>query len=152
MHIKINDYLIYGNSDICHLANIHACKEPCHRQIVNYTGVLDKHHPYYLHYEVENKLYLNIVDSHRPLFFLDTFEIFLDFAEKIINSGDKVIIHCNEGRSRSPSLALLLMSKRLDLLPNDSYKSAYTKFMKYFPYNPSRGIYLFLNNYWDQIK
>ena len=94
---------------------IHACKSPCHQRALGYRGSLPKDHPNYLVYERENHLFLNIIDPNEPLFMPPLFTASLDFIEKHI-SKRKVLIHCNEGLSRSPSLALLYLQNALELL------------------------------------
>ena len=66
----------------------------------------------------------------------------------------QVLVHCNEGLSRSPSLILLYLAKMEKLISNESYTAAQVEFVKqYYPfYSPGRGIYLFLKSNWNQIK
>jgi predicted protein tyrosine phosphatase len=97
-----------------------------------------------------NHLYLNMVDPPIPLFKPEMFKIFFAFMDKQI-SNRPVLIHCNQGLSRAPSLTLLYMAKRLNLLPNTSYQDALLEFEKNYPYQPGKGIETFLTNYWDSL-
>jgi predicted protein tyrosine phosphatase len=63
--------------------------------------------------EREYDLYLNIIDPPVPLFKPPLFSSFLVFADKHWRSGKKLLIHCNQGESRAPSLALLFLEKKL---------------------------------------
>ena len=121
---------------------VHACKSPCHQKAVGYKGSLDKNHPNYLWLEDEFNLYLNIIDPLVPLFKIDSFIKFLEFASK----HENVFIHCNQGQSRSPSLVMLLMAARGEI-QNESYWLARDD----FPHEPSLGIQVFLSEHWDEL-
>lgn len=150
MIIKVADRLYFGDESLCSNSNeisiVHACKNPCFAKVV-----LSERCNSNLIYNRGHHLFLNMIDPDRPLFILRSFESFLQFVDiEIINMD--VVIHCNKGESRSPSLALLYMAKRLNLLPTASYDSAATLFSNKFPYNPSRGIKIWMRNNWDKIK
>lgn len=141
MYTKCNDWAI-----------VHACKSPCHQRALRYKGSLPKTHPHYLTYEIENHLFLNMIDPPTPLFKPQLFTASLDFIEKHI-SERKVLIHCNLGLSRAPSIALLYLAKRTDAITNASYKEAIQEFIKLFPrYSPSRGIAIYLLKNWSAFK
>jgi protein-tyrosine phosphatase len=95
-------------------------------------------------------LYLNLIDPPQPLFMMDSFSEFLVFADREI-AERHVLIHCNQGESRAPSLTVLYLAKRLGMLPNDSYSSAASEFRAKFPYNPGRGIMTWLTTNWGKI-
>jgi predicted protein tyrosine phosphatase len=83
---------------------------------------------------------------------LPTFTAFLAFVDKHI-AHRKVIVHCNRGKSRAPSLAMLYMAKRLQVLPGaDSYAGVAEAFRTSHPYQPSRGISMWLARHWAMIK
>jgi hypothetical protein len=128
-----------------------ACKYPCHRRSVgNETRSISRDCPHYLVLKRGHQPYLNIIDPPLPLFMMPTFAAFLRFVDREIKERD-VLIHCNQGESRAPSLALLYMAKRLSALPNDSYNMAATEFRRRFPYNPGRGIATWLTKNWTNI-
>ncbi len=158
MQTCVTDVLYFGDGSSCTPMNsqkyaiIHACKEPCHRQAVGYREKsLNSAHPYYLSYEKDNQLFLNLIDPPVPLFKLESFKIFLEFSDRARASGNPILIHCNQGQSRAPSFALLYMAKRLDLLPNASYLLARAAFEEKFPYEPGKGIAKFLEDNWDKL-
>ena len=96
---------------------VHTCKSPCHQSAVGYQGKLPNTHPNYLVLETENNLFLNIIDPLAPLFMPPLFTAFLAFANKHWGQGKKLLIHCNQGESRAPSLAMLFWQKELLLSP-----------------------------------
>jgi len=118
------------------------------------TNKPNKNHPNYIFFEKENRLSLNWVDGAAHLYNwsgIDTFIKILDFIEKWSNQR-KILIHCDQGQSRSPTLGLLYLAKRLKSIPNDSFENAKNKFMKIYPnYLPS-GIGDYVAQYWNEIK
>ena len=74
-----------GGQDDCqrgfdNLSVVHAVKHPCHQRILQYKGSLPPSHPNYLYFRQDQDLFLNIIDPDVPLFKLETFKIFLEFA------------------------------------------------------------------------
>ena len=152
----ISERLSFGGQSSCKphkpgQAVVHACKEPCHRSAVGYdTKSLASTHPLYLAHRQGQDLYLNLIDPPVPLFKRESFEIALGFMHEAYKAGS-VHIHCNQGQSRAPSLALLLMAKRLGTLPNASYAEARAAFERMHPYMPGDGIARFLAENWHQL-
>jgi predicted protein tyrosine phosphatase len=99
-------------------------------------------------------LFLNIVDMERELSMIYTHPIMkvaIEFIKKHIVER-KILLHCNQGMSRSPSIALFYLA-RIGIISNDSYLNAVIDFHKLYPYfNPGRGIALYMNNNWNEIK
>jgi hypothetical protein len=158
MRTKITDKLSYGDGTECNdindgsIAVVHACKEPCHRRAVGYTTrSIPSSHPNYLALERGHHLYLNMIDPEQPLFMMQSFDAFLGFVDREI-AHRPVFIHCNQGESRAPTLALIYMAKRLGLLPNESYIAAALAFQSEYPYKPGRGIQLWLERNWGTIN
>jgi predicted protein tyrosine phosphatase len=84
-----------------------------------------------------------------PLFPNELFAAFLPFAREMWDSGKQLLIHCNQGESRAPSLALIFLAKHLQAVSNESYAMARTDFNQVFPhYMPGRGIETYLTNNW----
>lgn len=153
------DLLYFGDLTACNAANhqkfamVHACKDPCHRHAVGYSEKsLPKTHPAYLSHETDNQLFLNLIDPPIPLFQIESFKIFLKFSGHATKQGRPILVHCNQGQSRAPSLALLYMAKGLRLLPNENYAAARTAFEENFPYTPGKGIEKFLADNWDGLN
>ncbi|MEC4682096.1 MAG: hypothetical protein VST70_00200 [Nitrospirota bacterium] len=135
-----------GNSG---LAVVHACKSPCHQRVVGYSGNLQKTHPNYLVLEQGYDLFLNIIDPSTPLFMPQLFTSFLSFATKHWEEGTRLLIHCNQGESRAPSLALLFLAKSLSAINNSSYLAARKEFEPLYPqYKPGKGIEAYFSNNW----
>ena len=129
---------------------VHACKEPYHREALGYKGRgAPKDHPEYLHAMRDNRLILNLVDADNPDFIHgEVIFTALDFISEGLLSGKKVLIHCNQGRSRSAGIGLLFMAV-YDLIPNQTLEDAEAAFISMYPlYQPGKGIREFLGNNW----
>jgi hypothetical protein len=156
---EVAQNLYVGDDDDCQRAPddwavVHACKHDCHQKGVGYTGDLNQSHPEYLIAQRESDLYLNIVDMERKLSHEYTEPIVSATFDFIDDNRDskEVLVHCNQGRSRSPALAMLYLAKRADTLPDSDYESAKQAFADlYPPYRPGRGIELYLREYWPQL-
>lgn len=135
-------------------AVVHACKHPCHQAAVGYSGNLPQSHPQYLVYETERDLYLNLVDMDRPQqhqYMQPIVEATFEFIDNHLSDG-RVLIHCNQGRSRSPTLALLYLAKRTDVLPSTDYQTAKQAFNQLYPkYEPAGGFESYLPRYWNEL-
>ena len=67
-------------------------------------------------YELNNELFVDIVDEQDPDYF--EFEMFVQIL-KWLNKREKVFVHCDYGQSRSPSFCMLYSSKVLKVLRSD---------------------------------
>ncbi|MEQ8158311.1 MAG: hypothetical protein GXX80_13265 [Thermotogaceae bacterium] len=154
---KVCDRLYVGSEADCfhsrpEWAVVHACKHPCHVNAVGYYGSLPKNHPSYLSLERGANLYLNIVDPDIPLFMSQTFVDFTTFTQKHYIEGKNLLIHCNLGESRAPSLALLFMAKGLHVISDRSYEEARKEFQISYPgYKPGLGIARYFADNWDRL-
>lgn len=90
---------------------IHAAKDPWHRNALGYTGRgAPKDDPEYLIAvrQEGKRVYLNMVDAHDSKYI--PMEIFEAVTEHVTQAhkvnGEPVLIHCNQGHSRSPALAM----------------------------------------------
>jgi hypothetical protein len=155
--IKIDKNLYVGNLiDYDNVQNdpnfyfIQACKEPCHRNAVGYTGrSVEKTHPEYLFANRPNRLILNMVDTPTGKYFDKIlFDKSIEFINKHVKLNQDVLIHCNQGMSRSPSIGLLYlaMTKKIN---STTFSSAKEEFIRIYPeYNPS-GVQEFLIDNWN---
>ncbi|WP_104001908.1 hypothetical protein [Marinobacterium lutimaris] len=154
---KVYERLFVTDATSCSLGSddvavVHACKSPCHQRAVGYTGTLPSSHPNYLVLEQGSDLYLNIIDPPVPLFLPALFSSFLDFAKKHWDDGKTLVIHCNQGESRAPSLALLFLARSLTVIDDSSYSSARDEFQKlYHRYLPGKGIQTYFSQNWSKL-
>lgn len=140
---------LMGSHDV---AVVHACKSPCHQGAVGYRGKLPESHPNYLVLERGLDLYLNIIDPPVPLFKPVLFSSFLGFSKKHWDNGRRLVIHCNQGESRAPSLALLFLARELAVIDDSSFSSARYEFQKLYPrYQPGKGIQAYFTHNWAEL-
>lgn len=155
---EISENLLVGDEADCRaseeIAVVHACKTPCHQNAVGYSGSLPQDHDEYLTSSQDSDLYLNIVDMDHLAkeYTQPILNEALDFIEKKINSN-QVLVHCNQGRSRSPGIALLFLAKRRGAITDSSYREAKKEFQElYGNYRPGRGIDSYLRNHWEELE
>ena len=129
---------------------IHACKT-CHQRAVGYKGSLPPTHPNYLIYENGAHLFLNMVDMPnelQPRFTNPIFDCAISFIKREIQNR-KILIHCNVGQSRSPSIGLIYLAIT-GIISNNSFETAMEEFRKLYPeYFPGTGIMLYMQHNWD---
>ena len=152
--IEVQNGLHVGKEADCRVGDhewavVHACKSPCHQRSV---GCLSRSYPHYLALEQGTDLYLNLIDPPKPLFMAPSFNSFLAFSRVQLEEFRKILIHCNQGESRAPSLALLLLAKLVSSISNESYGAARAEFETLFKgYNPGMGIRKYLADHWSEF-
>ncbi len=92
---------------------------------------------------------LNLVDVPNPAYIQkDIIDAALEFIHKGLSDSHKVLVHCNLGDSRSPSIGLLYLSKYTDKLPKE-FSAAEREFRQIYPfYNPGKGMRGFVVKNW----
>jgi hypothetical protein len=155
--VEVHERVYIGGEALCRdgaadIAVVHACKTPCHQRAVGYRGSLPNTHQNYLVMRRPFDLFLNMIDPPQPLFKLPVFTEFLLFAAEHWDAGRSLAIHCNQGESRAPSLALVFLAKHLRVLPDDSFAGAAGAFrIRYSAYRPGAGIQRFLADNWTAL-
>jgi hypothetical protein len=156
-HLWVGDEYDYReNGDQRGWYVVQACKEPFHREALGYTGrAAPKDHPEYLFAYRGTRLILNMVDADDPRYFPDEMiEEALSFLDDlIVNKRGSVLVHCNTGESRAPSLAMLYLATRAPGFPNLLFHAA-EKQMKqlYPPYAPHEGIRQYMQQHWERYR
>lgn len=158
---SIVDYEALGPA-ILRYSVLGCAKEPLHRRFAKLDGAsedgyttrsMDKSETEYLYAERSHALYLNMVDAREPRFFSkELFDKALDFIDKEIKDGRDVLIVCNKGESRSPTIAMLYLVKNGELKDIEFFDELTMKFaVRYYSeYKPGLGIYLAAQNYWKE--
>jgi Dual specificity phosphatase, catalytic domain len=119
--IEVFPQLFVGNAEDCRTFEgtiLHACKT-CHQRYLGYVEKLDAYDPQYLVARGDTPvkdLYLNLVDApFEPSVAL--VESALGFLlEHHFENAERVLVHCDQGISRSPSLALLYLVHRFGMV------------------------------------
>lgn len=136
-------------------AVLHCAKEPYHREAVGYSGrgLADRDHPEYLVARRGDRMMLNMVDAPKPEFFNDDMiDAGVAFIVEQLASGKLVLVHCNQGGSRAPSMALYYLRRHSDAYADMTFKEAEDVFQAcYPPYMPAKGIQGYVEKNWDRI-
>ena len=67
------------------------------------------------------RLYLNLIDPPNPAYIpKEIIDAALEFIDKGLKDGKRVLVHCNQGESRSPGIGLLYLAIHTDLLNKES--------------------------------
>jgi len=129
---------------------IHACKDPYHRQALGYTGRgAPKDHPEYLVASREGRLILNLVDADNVAYIpAEIIDAALLAIHQNIGSS-RVLVHCNQGFSRSPAIALLYMARYTEQFRSMDHGTAVQKFRQVYPaYDPAGGMAEYVRLHW----
>jgi len=94
-------------------------------------------------------LILNLVDAPNPAYIpKEIIDVSLEFIHKELSEGRKVLVHCNLGTSRSPSIGLLYLAIYTEKLSKE-FAIAENEFRQIYPsYNPGAGMKGFLVQNW----
>jgi predicted protein tyrosine phosphatase len=160
--IEIHNNLFIGNemdyeTNVKHQdgwAIVHACKEPYHRQAVGYSGrACAKTHPEYLLAHRGNRLMLNLVDVDNPDWVSPIIvDETMNFVDVNLSQGLKILIHCNQGMSRSAGLGLLYLAHSGYLRGMD-FTDAEEQYIKIYPYyRPAEGIRGYCITNWSKYS
>lgn len=133
---------------------VHACKEPYHRQALGYTGrAASKDHLEYLIARRDGHLILNLVDVADVNYIAaEIIDAALETIHAQLNSS-KVLLHCNQGQSRSPSIALLYLSRHTSIFSGMAIDEAIAAFrIIYPPYLPAQGMADYVRLNWAKYQ
>lgn len=120
-----------------------AAKEPCHRYAVGYSSkAAPKDSPEYLIARRGNRMILNAVDN-IAVQWID--KGMIQQALDFVSPEEATLIACNQGRSRSPAIALMWMLK-CGHIKAASLVDAENDFKHLYPaYAPTQGYRDFIN-------
>lgn len=151
--IEVATGLFVGDQSACFYderedwAVIHACVEPCYNRSIEGAQPAGED---LLVIEQGRHLYLNMVDPERPRVAPLLVERSLAFMRAHL-PGTKVLIHCNDGDSRAPSLALVYLAAE-GKIANGTFDEASDALMALYPdYSPGAGIFANFTTRWADI-
>lgn len=157
----IKNIFIGDDNDYYRLANkkewgiLHCAKHPFHCQFVGYSGNLPNTHKDYAYKRIENEMALNLVDldffsANYLDFNRNMFETAFKFLDEYYDNGKPILIHCNQGLSRSPSLAMLYMATK-GIGCND-FATTLKEFKILYPnYQPKKNIFETIKALWNNF-
>ena len=130
---------------------VHCCKEPYHRHALGYTGRgAPKDHAEYLFAFRGTRLCLNLVDVDNADYSNKTLiDAALKFIGDSLAEGNKVLVHCNQGQSRGPSVALLYLGIADQRYAGLNAADAMLAFQEVYPlFSPANGFSDYLIRNW----
>lgn len=137
-------------------AIVHACKDPWHRQLLGYSGrSAPKEHPEYLYGVRGARMFMNLIDAPTAEYIAPSLiQAALDFIDSHRRDGYAVLLHCNQGMSRSPTIALLYLAQRTDFFEGEkNLERCVERFKNAYPtYEPGPGMMGFLRAVWPQVN
>ncbi len=154
---EIRDHLYIGSNRACRdgtsqRAVVHACKRPCYQGAIGREGTLPHDHPDHHAIAESHDLYLNLRDRMQPRFSMEVFEAFFRFTVQQWAAERELLLHCNAGRSRSPSLGLLFLAGITEDIPNDTFIQAANAYAALDPKaRPGPGLRYYLRDHWGAL-
>lgn len=131
---------------------VHACREPYHREALGYRGrSAPEDNPEYLVAVRGDRLILNLIDADDPAYIpKEIMDRSLAFIEKSLGDRCRVLVHCNQGLSRGPSIGLLYLAAVTDRFRGVDHGDAHDRFLELYPdYYPRAGVRGFLASNWS---
>ena len=124
-----------------------------HVEAKGWSNAPPRDHPDYLAFEDGQFISFNWVDGASRMYDWSgpaAFVRALDFIDKWYESKN-ILINCDLGQSRSPTVALLYLAKRLHLIPADSFTNSMAAFQLLYPSYAPSGIAQFVSAHWNEI-
>ena len=140
---------------------IGASKYPWHKDHAKIDGsdkegyigkAMPKDSAEYLYAEREHALYCNLIDveykSYIPVEIIDKC---VQFITRELYNSRKVLICCNKGESRAPTIAFIYMIIDGAFDDCENFDGALYRFKRGYPnYKPNNGIFQHLLDYWEE--
>ncbi|MCA1458080.1 dual specificity protein phosphatase family protein [Bradyrhizobium sp. BRP22] len=136
-------------------AVVHAAKEPWHRAALGYTGRgAPKDHEEYLFAFRGDRLCLNLVDVDNVDYVnKKVVEAGISFIGQQIADSKKVLVHCNQGQSRGPGLALLYLGATEGMWASMHPADAMLRFTELYPmFSPANGMAEYVLKNWPKVE
>lgn len=131
-----------------------AAKEPYHREYVGYkTRGCPKENPYYYIAEMKDGIICNLIDSDKKEYIPDEIMIpAVKYIRRNLENGEIVFVCCNQGKSRSPVMALLSAANTTPY-NSISFEEAYEKLRNLHPFiEAGNGIYEYARENWTKFQ
>jgi predicted protein tyrosine phosphatase len=135
-------------------AIVHACKDGdfSHRSLLKYDTMAAPKSSEYLIAKRPDNLYLNLVDSDDPNYIpREVIDAALVFIKENLDKNRPVLVHCNMGQSRAPTIAFLYLYS-IGKLPAEHHKAVRTFRQLYPDYEPGIGCKLFAMKRVGELK
>lgn len=145
----------------CGFSVLGACKYPLHQQNARLSGAskdgylkIGKPEKEYYFAERDHALYCNLIDTESMEYIPDVIiERAIKFIADEIADGRNVLVVCNNGVSRSPSIALMYLIKAGFFDARYAFEDVLKVFRKIYPlYSPNKGMYDYTKRFFGKYK
>lgn len=122
-----------------------------HRSVLKYTTLAAPHDENY-YYVIRGKHFAgNLLDLDDPDFTpSEVINPALEFIKKHYDSGDDILIHCERGHSRGPSVCLMFL-KTISEMPYPFVRAEKIFRTLYPKYDPASGIRSYAREHWKEL-
>ena len=135
------------------MAILCCCKDGIHshRQMLGYTSLAAPKGKDYYFVERGKRMALNLIDVDDPNFIPEeVINAGLEFIDKHLEDGQRVLVHCNQGHSRGPTIGLLFLRK-VGEMPY-GFRGAEKVFRSMYPkYDPGEGMRHYARAHWNKV-
>lgn len=123
-----------------------------HRAMLGYKTLAAPKDDHYYFVKKGDEMALNLIDADDPGYIpKPAIEAGLDFIDTQIRKGNKVLVHCNHGHSRGPTMAMMYMRKVGQV--SNRFGQAMKEFHSlYNKFNPNRGMLTYMRTHWDSLR
>lgn len=151
-HLWVGDDADYEKvKDREHWANLRVCKDGPggHRDTLGYKTLAAPKDKDYLWVRRARRLSINLIDGDDPNWIApEMIDTALEFIKEWLGKGELVLVSCNRGQSRSPSIVLMYLRSIGDMPYNLGMSER--MFSHYYPpYNPAQGIRQYVRTHWS---
>ena len=129
------------------------CKDgpDSHRSMLGYTTLGAPKDNFYYAVKKGNVVALNLIDVDDPAYIPDAvIDMGLKFIDHELKAGRKILVHCNAGHSRSPSIVLAYLHA-IGELPQRLSRAEHVFKTLYPPYDPGKGMRARIRARWDSL-
>lgn len=134
---------------------LHAAKLPYHKLFCGYTGRgAPKDSPEYYTARRGNRLALNLIDVENVEWMPpQIWDAAMAFISEGWTMNKRVLVHCNQGGSRAPAIALLWLAENTDEWRGIPFEEAEEKFREVYPfYAPAGGPREYIRRAWPVVQ
>ena len=123
-----------------------------HRSMLGYTTLGAPKGKDYYFVERGNHIALNLIDVDDPNFIPEqAINAALKFIKKHFDNGEKILIHCNRGHSRGPTVALMFM-RSIGEMPHNFVQSLRVFKTLYPEFDPGQGMKQYARSHWASLE
>lgn len=123
-----------------------------HKDMLGYTTMAAPKGKDYLFARRGNHMALNLIDSDDPNYIQpDLVNEGLEFIKERMDAGDKVLVACNHGSSRSPTTALMYL-RTVGEMPHNFVQSEKVFRTLYPNYDPGQGMRQYARAHWSELN